>query len=1266
MKRNHLSISQIWKQGLSLVVAGALTVSMLPAFSLTASAGAMDPPVMLKAGSIPAGEETRTAGEPFAKGTAGCERFRIPALITLQNGDLLATADARYGVDNGSDAPDGGGLDSIASVSSDGGKTWNYSFPFYFADSDGYPGDNTRTNATTIIDPGVVEGPDGTVYCVADVNPTGVTTMGGFHFPGRGTGYMLIDGEPRLALTSDYNKADTRPDTADDSKEYHVGEPNASAVYEYYVGDFDADGYAPVLSTADGSPSQYGVDEWYNLYTLKDGEYVDDLRQVQVKQESKKNDPDVMVQQNAFYAGSALHVYRTGYIMAVVSRDHGRTWEKPRILNTQIKREKETALLVSPGKGMTASNGDIAIGFYKTVGGEQASMVYSTDNGDTWQRTADIPTTAEFVQSSEDEIVELEDGTLRMFFRRGGYRDPVGALAYVDMTKQPDGTYQMGTPKGSGANLQTGCNLTAISYSKKIDGKQVIMVAGPSGIRANGAILTFLVNEDAEHTMELIHTFYVPEGQGGYASYVYSCMTELEDGSIGLVWEPNHYTIRYSHFDIHEVVPDREIDGSTASATKNVEIAKDSVYTEAYDAEGTVTEEPDAKIASLHIEEKTGFAMYDHSGTAVASSLDSFSDEANGALDLSDAEFTFISSGENWKIKNEAKDLYLTNAADANTFFSSDANDMTVTKTEGQDTFRICKSDGKRYIIFHAPAMNFNSNTNYTQGDASYEIVLLEKQAKASEGDSVIPGYSQASEIKDGGTYLICSLQDGKAIVLYPTNGTNAQTKLVDPSVSVTSKILSITGIGEGFTTAVVDGATYRIRVTEEHPAADAGCTHETVLRSVVPATCTEEGYSGDEICTKCNGVVKAGEKTPVLGHNWDAGTITKQVTRTENGEKVYTCQNDASHKKTEVIYASAYSQFMDVYEEAVSCMDDLGLYTEESAEALKAAYEAGKESAEGNTGRGVMYSDASALRAALGAKTKKSAFMLKIDLDRAVSIAAADISAQGNVPNEIWTAYKKAYENATAAALPDTPEGMWELVKALNIAQEKVNEAKKALAGQALTAAVSAAKAKIDAGKGSYTADSWNAFAAAYQAAANPPADADAAKLDSLKAALLKAQSGLKAETVPEPKPELKKGDTADAGIGRYQVLDAKKKTAALVKVLNKKTSKLNVPATVKINGVTCKVVQVGNKVLKGDTKLKKVILGKYVATVGKQAFMNCKNLKTVQLKGSALKTVKTGAFKKTSAAITVSAKKLNKKQKAALLKKLKKAGISKQAKMK
>ena len=84
------------------------------------------------------------------------------------------------------------------------------------------------------------------------------------------------------------------------------------------------------------------------------------------------------------------------------------------------------------------------------------------------------------------------------------------------------------------------------------------------------------------------------------------------------------------------------------------------------------------------------------------------------------------------------------------------------------------------------------------------------------------------------------------------------------------------------------------------------------------------------------------------------------------------------------------------------------------------------------------------------------------------------------------------------------------------------------------------------------------------------------------------------------------------------------------------------------------------------GNTRLRKVILGPNVAVIGKQAFMGCKNLKNVQLKGKGVKTIRTAAFKKTSAKLTVSAKKMNKKQKKQLLKKLRKAGMSKKAKVK
>ena len=69
-------------------------------------------------------------GQPFARGTGGSVNFRIPALITLSDGTLLAAVDARW--DHAGDAC---ALDTIVSYSTDNGETWNYSFANFFNDS---------------------------------------------------------------------------------------------------------------------------------------------------------------------------------------------------------------------------------------------------------------------------------------------------------------------------------------------------------------------------------------------------------------------------------------------------------------------------------------------------------------------------------------------------------------------------------------------------------------------------------------------------------------------------------------------------------------------------------------------------------------------------------------------------------------------------------------------------------------------------------------------------------------------------------------------------------------------------------------------------------------------------------------------------------------------------------------------------------------------------------------------------------------------------
>lgn len=503
---------------LGIGISFSVALSCIPAVSAGAAdypspvpvlpAAAKSIPDMERAGSVPASEDTVTYDQPFAPFTAGCENFRIPTLLTVQNGehagDLFAAGDARWEEWN-----DGGGIDSIASVSSDGGKTWNYSFPLYFPDSYGY----SSRAATTIIDPGVVEGPDGTLYFIADVNPTGSTTM--YKTIGTGTGYVTVEGKRYLALTENF---DTSWGTA-------PSDDNLTA-YPYYVDTFDENGFAQILNRSDGSGTGFGVDEWYNIYSYQDGEYADNLERSTVV-----NDPDRKIQQNCFYKDSKFHVYSIDYIWVVRSTDGGRTWEHPRDITDQIKRPADTgegALLVSPGKGISTSTGDIVIGFYNTLNGESASMVYSSD-GETWNRTEDVKNRS--TKTSENEIVELWDGTLRMFYRSNNNR-----ISYADITKdEASGEYVMGSEVIMEVSSVSNCNVSALTFSPdiEIDGRQVILVSCPGSAggtltgmgRANGRIFTFLVDEDETgNPMELYHTFSVPGSETGF---VYSCLTEL-------------------------------------------------------------------------------------------------------------------------------------------------------------------------------------------------------------------------------------------------------------------------------------------------------------------------------------------------------------------------------------------------------------------------------------------------------------------------------------------------------------------------------------------------------------------------------------------------------------------------------------------------------------------------------------------------------------------------------------------------------------------
>ena len=1228
---------KIWRQGLSVTLACALTATALPAMiPLTTKAAEAE---LLKAGPINVTKDSVTQDQPFAAGTGGSQNFRIPAFIVTQKGNLLAAADARYATTS-----DGGGLDTIASVSTDNGKTWNYSFPLYFPDSEGYSG----TSATTIIDPALVQGADGAIYCIADVNPTGITTL--YTSPGEGTGYVKVNGVDRLAVTNDYNNASKQPTDSDQT------------TYPYYVGDYDDAGYAKILKRADDSETGYGVDKWYNLYKVENGEYKDTLTQKQVNSQTD-------IQQNIFYKGSELHVYNTGYMMYAKTYDDGFTWTDPEILNPQIKRPtKETALLVSPGQGMLTSDGTIVIPFYDHGDGEEnASIIWSDDNGKTWKRSNDVPgAAAGGCWSSESEVIELEGGTLRMFFRSG-----TGVVCYADAVRNTSGDYVFTKPVKTGVSCTSTCNVTAISYSKTIDGKQAILVAAPGGSgRANGKVFTFLV--EADKTLTLKNSYSVNSG-----TYQYSCMSELKNGTVGLLWENGGGSIRYDNYDIAQLAPGASVD----NLELGVDLKNGETYTRSYqvaaDKKTGITKKPDEKVATAELqpvdgEEKTDIPLYAHTA-GQASSLDSFS-KTEDTVSLEDAEFKITSTGATdiYTIYNEKTQQYLVNTI-ASSFFTTTSSNMKIAATANSNpgTFRICQTGGTRFVVFYNAQMNFNANTNYSADfDGSYELVLLEKQDKES-ADDVIPGYKRVSRITSGKNYLISYIYkaDNKdhVIILYPANGTSAQTKLVGEKttrITPTQCTLKITGVGEGTTTAVVDGVTYNINCegnekirlatgescvigSSEATVADtniAVAETKTVTKDKVSDYNSAVANDLSTFKTEVNANVQMQDMEFTVKADGDAYTLynakTKNYLRNSNAKSYFTTAK-ARQKITKAdgqdsfeiqsiddnSYVFFYNQNMGFDRvSAKGSFADKGDFALEFLEKQSAVSDS--DPIPGYKRVSEITSGKNYLIAQYITKDSKTDIILlypvngienQTKLYRQVKEKETTLTALKSGKTTV-TIDGKTYDVIVDSGKEDPTPNPTPIDQNVQKAQENVKRL------------LTQADELIRAGQGSYDDASWRAFIAAYEAAKK--GGNDVTSLQKLADALTAAQSNL----------TLKNGTavTDATGVFTYKVTGADTVEVTGITEKGKKKAAVKISSTMKSNGKTYKITSVAANALKGNRKMTSLTIGNNVVTIGKNAFANCTKLKKVTVNGNKLKTIGKNAFSGDKKLKTINMKKV------------------------
>ena len=440
----------------------------------------------------------------------GSERNRIPALYTLNDGSVIAGADIRY--NHGSDSPNN--IDIAVALSKDGYTDWEYVMVNHFDD---YADTVTSTDSASFIDSVIAQSSSGRIFMLADAQPSEC----GYLQAKTGTGYYEVDGKKHLLLTSGNN--DDKLDS-----------------FGYYVGDFDGD-FALVFSRNDNKKTEYSLDREFRLYKNGEPLYTE-----------QKGSENIKVQQNIFYSASELKCYKTTYLWLRYSDDNGKTWSAPQIVSEHVKNKKESFLGVGPGRGMVINhNGKERVlfcvydnnGLFKDPIFENASVVYTDDNGETWHRGNKININKGLQITSEAQLVKIEGENYKAL--RIYARNLSNYIAYADST---DGGVTW-TQFRADRSLEgtKNCMVSLMETSKKIDGKQVILCSAGGNLKARAdGLLRVGVTED-DGTINWISKYHLNQG-----FYGYSCLTELSDGNFAVFYEDEAAHLKYTIFSVSD------------------------------------------------------------------------------------------------------------------------------------------------------------------------------------------------------------------------------------------------------------------------------------------------------------------------------------------------------------------------------------------------------------------------------------------------------------------------------------------------------------------------------------------------------------------------------------------------------------------------------------------------------------------------------------------------------------------------------------------
>ena len=726
-----------------------------------------------------------TQGRPFVSDNPS-HWYRIPSMVTLDDGTVVAAADARW--DGGMD---GGGNDVITARSTDNGDTWSYTWAGYYGDN----GNVFNKASTSYCDSNIAT--DGkNLYMLSTFFASGVAINGtsANAQPSKDTG---LDSQGRLLLAR--NGGD----------------------YDYYVGAVGADGYASIYRTSDSTVvSGYKVNGEFELF---------------------KNDAYVGC---VWYSNCEFQAKKCQYLFFRTSTDGGKTWSAPSLVNARKSGEK--FLGAGPGRAIVTDDGTICMPVYvygdNTWGSGDASQatsfIYSKDQGKTWSRTSNFTSTSSFGGSgwsSEAQLVDLGNGVVRCFYRNGKKK-----IMYCDATWTGSG-YQWGDVVNTGIDIWGNCQLSAVMYPYLIDGKRAILVSSPSSTegRKTGAIFTLLLNDDNTVSTEYAKKTITAEG----AMFAYSCLTVLKDGRVADLYETDACDFTYKVYDIQSLTG-MDVDVPT---TTDIQMNVGQKKTLTFSAQNVNNSASDIVSLSAAKEvpgataNKATDANYSGDSISVKRALYTFTSTGT--------EYTIAHAGMYLSVGTNGKAGYPGASTPANVTLRAVDGGFQLLQ-DGHYGLYFMEKDSKGNVVNHFERWDFEGKDKDTKSEAEVlkatTFQLYRRIRTGETGSTELPGYIQVNTVDDGEEYLIVYHgTDGYFLLNPSTSTTNMYAHCLKANGGTTIDGYNVTVTANAVGNAVVQAGlnTYNITVVDGDLAVTGVVKYDPVIYTHGDVASTGQSY---------------------------------------------------------------------------------------------------------------------------------------------------------------------------------------------------------------------------------------------------------------------------------------------------------------------------------------------------------------------------------------------------------------------------------------